>query len=160
MAERKVSANGDARMTSVTIPEKYAARFRDEALFTLGSAAQAIEELADWMRKAKEADEQPKNKITADDLQKYRNAELLFVEAIADTDGDLTVEARVPALRSTVIGCVLDVAEEIKDEADKVDSDFGPVLEEFGFWRGLRERFDAEGGEANGREREHVEEEA
>jgi hypothetical protein len=133
-------------IVSVTIPAKYVQRFRDETLSALGSAAQAIEEIARWTSEKKERGEESKHEITALDLQKYRDAETLFVEAHADTDGDLTVEARAAVLHSAAIGCTLDVAQAISDEADNREPDFAPVLGEFEFFRELRERLDTEGG--------------
>lgn len=110
---------GDVKESTITVPAAYVERFRHETLCVLGSAAQVIEEIARWSREANERDEPPKAVIKARDLQVYRDAETLFVEAHADTDGDLTVEGRASALHSAAIGCTLDSAAAIRDEADK-----------------------------------------
>jgi hypothetical protein len=140
------SSNGG---TMIVVPAKYADRFRDETLFALGTAAQAIEEVAKWSHAAKERGEELKAKLTADDLQNYREAETVFVEAQAESGGDLTVEGSAPALRSVAVGCLFNVAEAIKEEVDRVElADLDPLMDEFGFWRSMRERFEASEGQS------------
>ncbi len=74
MPSSSVSASVDERV-SITIPEPYVGRFREEALFSLGSAAQRISELADWKREGKQNPKTGRvHEVTADDLQNYRDA--------------------------------------------------------------------------------------
>lgn len=133
------AVTGKASVT-VTIPAKYVERFRGETLFGLGSAALTIQEISEWTSKAKARGETPKHRVDADDLERFHAAEVLYVEAHADTDGDLTVEAGARELHSASIGLLSDLTQELQGEAEKLEPDFDPVLEEFKFWRELRER--------------------
>ena len=137
----------DDEMT-VTIPAEYVERFRTEALFALGSAAGTIQETAEWSRKPNKRDGRPKREVSPEDLQQFHDTEAMYVAAHAESDGDLTIEAKVKRLHSATIGVLLDVTEKLHGEAQDLTPDFGPILAEFEFWRELRERLarELEGG--------------
>jgi hypothetical protein len=142
MAANSLSASDNGRV-SITIPQQYVERFREETLFTLGSAAQRIQEIVEWRGEKKLNRETGElHQVTADDLQNFRDAELVFVEAHAETEGDLSIEGSRESVTSAVVGCTLDAADSIKKETEKVDGDLGPAVAEFEFWRSLREQLE------------------
>jgi hypothetical protein len=144
MAEQIVSPSNDARTASVTIPAQYVERFRVETELALRSAAERITELVVWREQARDRDEQPQHVVNDDDLAKFEAAARVFRQARDQEEGELQIEGAVKTLHSAAVGVLLDVSEAIPGEAERREPDFGPVLEEFGFWRELRERLDGE----------------
>jgi hypothetical protein len=49
-------------------------------------------------------------------------------------------------LASMATGVLLDVTTDFHREAEKLEPEFEPLVEEFGFWRELRDRLDGEAG--------------
>jgi len=145
MADNSVGASNDA--VSVTIPARYVERFRSEATFTLAAAAAAVSEAADWQRKGKTVrGETEPRKVTAGALAKLHQAQVLFTQAtgIGDElpvpDGDLTVEGSRATVDSTLQGCLLASADDLKAAAEAPDGDLRPGVAEIEFWRSLREQ--------------------
>jgi hypothetical protein len=129
---------------TITVPAKYAERFRDEALFTFGSAAQNIEECSKFTRRAKRSGEESRHPIGGDDLNRLHEAERLFLQ-VRDQGGDLLVDAQPEILRSTAVGCALDAVEVLHGEVEAASGDVRLAMEELAFWESLRERLEGEG---------------
>jgi hypothetical protein len=138
-----VRGNGD--VISITVPDRYAERFRREAELDLASAAQTIQESADWNRKARERGEQPTRPITEREITRFEDSAHVFRQTREQRAG-LNIEGSVKVLRSCVHGVLLDVTQDFQAQAELAEPDFAPVMEEFEFWRGVRARLDAAGG--------------
>jgi hypothetical protein len=145
MADHSLSASNDA--VSLTIPAQYAARFQDEALVTLAAAAGDVSEAADWQRKGKTVrGETEPRKVTAGALARLHQAQILFTQAtgIGDVvpvpDGDLTIEGSRATVDSTLQGCLLATADDVKAAAEAPDGDLRSGVAEIEFWRSLREQ--------------------
>jgi hypothetical protein len=143
MAEQIVSLRRDDDVTSITIPERYAKRFRHEAEFDLGSAAQTVHEASEWNGKAKDRGEHPKRPISEADISRFEDSARVFRQ-VRRQKGELHIEGAVKVLRSCAHGVLLDVTQEIQAQAEALTPDFAPVMAEFDFWRELRERLDGE----------------
>jgi hypothetical protein len=138
-----VRENGD--VISITVPEHYAERFRVEAEIDLASAAQTIQESAEWNRKARERDEQPTHPITEREITRFEDSAHVFRQTL-EQPGELNIDGALKVLQSCVRGVLLDVTQEIQGQAELEEPDFAPVMEEFEFWRGVRARLDAAAG--------------
>jgi hypothetical protein len=138
-----VRDNGD--VISITVPERYAERFRREAEMNFASAAQTIQESADWNRKARERDEQPAHPITEPEIKRVEDSADVFRQT-REQPGELNIEGSLKVLQSCVHGVLLDVNQDIQGQAELAESDFAQVMEEFEFWRGVRARLDAASG--------------
>jgi len=132
---------------TITVPEGYVDRFRREAVFSLADVADQIEEAADWMQKgnALSGETEPRT-VTADELDKFDNVRLVYSQVTgigartaAPPAGDLTIEANPKTLASAAEGCALAVADEFLNEAQSIGGDTAAAVEEFDFWRGLRD---------------------
>ena len=146
MAEQnRNSVRGDVDVISITVPERYAERFRREAELDLASAAQTIQESAEWNRKARERDDQPTHPITEREITRFEDSAHVFRQT-REQRADLNIEGSVKVLRSCVHGVLLDVTQDIQGQTELEDPDFAPVMEEFEFWRGVRARLDAAAG--------------
>jgi|SRR5215211_2861895 len=146
MAANSLSAASDGRV-SITVPAEYADRFRTETLSAFAIAAEAIQEVCDWTRKDTERGRPARVQIDARDLERLHEAERIFVQG-REREGELTIEAKVRTLYSAAQGCMLDTADTLKDEAEKLKGDVRAAVAEFGFWHTLVEQFDGENPEA------------
>jgi hypothetical protein len=138
-----VRANDD--VISITVPERYAERFRVETEHNLGTAAQAIYESWKWNSQAREHGEEPKHPITEREIRMFEDAAHVFRQT-REQPGELNIAGSVKVLQSCVHGVLFDVTQDIQGQAELAEPDFAPVMEEFEFWRGVRARLDAAAG--------------
>jgi hypothetical protein len=134
-----------ADVISITVPERYAERFRVEAEHDLGTSARRIYESWKWNAEARERDEEPKHPITEREIRMFEDAAHVFRQT-REQPGQLNIEGSLRVLQSCVHGVLLDMTEDIQGQAELEEPDFAPVMEEFEFWRGVRARLDAAGG--------------
>ncbi len=126
----------------LTVPAAYYDRFSAEALFSLGSAADTIQETANWIRRARDEGTDPVRELSLKDLERFDAARAVWLQA-SDlvVRGDVVIEGDRETLRSAAVGCQLDVADELKGDVENETADPAALVEELMFWQTVRERF-------------------
>jgi hypothetical protein len=138
MADSSLRASDDA--VSVTIPADYFSRFADEALFALGSAADTIQETVGWMQKAMSRDEDPVRELSLEDLENFEARRRVWLQVWDERAvDDMEITGDREALRSAMVGCQLEVADELKGEVEGGTADVRPLADELLFWQELRD---------------------
>jgi hypothetical protein len=150
MAANSVGVPDNGDVISITIPEKYAERFRNEAEHNLGTSAQGIYESWKWNTQDRDRDVEPKHPITEREIRMFEDAAHVFRQT-REQRGGLNIEGSVKVLQSCVHGVLLDVTQDLQAQAELAEPDFAPVMEESEFWRGVRARLDAAAGAAEGK---------
>lgn len=125
MADAKLSPSTDGRI-SITVPSERFERFRKEVLFDLNAAGRNLAEASEWASDEKRSEEvRTENliRVTREELPRVRGVEEVWrqVDLAAPPEQDTTVTGDHKVLRSTLIGCALSSADEIREVVERPD---------------------------------------
>jgi hypothetical protein len=140
---------------TLKVPQRYVERFKYEALFSLDTAAQTVQECASWARGhdgkhgreiSPELRASHLSHITDPSWPDLVESKRIFDQAYSHEGGDLEVTAAPKQVKSAITGCLLSASDAVGLAAEELDPSAATraLLEEVTFWLDHQDELDAE----------------
>jgi hypothetical protein len=138
---------------TLTVPERYVERFKEEALFSLDTAAQTVQECASWAR----GHDGKNGREISPELRASHLSHIMdpgwpdlveckrvFDQAYSHEGGDLQVTAALKQVESAITGCLLSASDAVGLAAQDLDpyASTRALMEEVGFWLDQQDQAD------------------